>query len=308
MSITVQFLQQQQPVQAAPQGEPAAPCGLRPIARNVKSARRPMRIRASAPQSAPPAEVEAAAISAYVPYAGRSVLHKRIHAGNIAAIGRMLALQQQVLEQGRQTAILQQQTQAQLKIATATEVMSKREPDDSPPGRFDPALNHAKFSLIADVVAVTAHLMDKQAVDAATFLEDKLKQNTAPLIEEVRGLLEAYELEAASGAFERAVDSAIFERFVQSGELASPAVYREINRRAGLLLATMLMIAAADFGGDIDPGDWPSPPDGGGDHDWIGQTPSPAVQSAPTATQAPQAAAAKVATRRARKIAPRSKR
>jgi hypothetical protein len=308
MSITVQFLQQQPSVQAAPQSEPAVPCGLRPIARSIKSTRRPMRIRACIPPAAAPVEVEAAAISAYVPYAGRSVLHKRIHAGNIAAIGRMLALQQQVLEQSRQTAILHQQTQAQMKIATATEVIAKREPDDTSPGRLDPALNHAKFSLIADVVAVAAHLMDKQAVDAASFLDDKLKHNTAPLIDEVRGLLEGYKLEAASHAFERAIDSAMFERFVESGELTSPAVYREINLRAGLLLATMLMIAAADFGGDIDPGDWPAPPDDGGDQDWTGQPPPPAARPAQTAAQAPQAAAAKVATRRARKIAPRSKR
>jgi hypothetical protein len=301
MSFTVQFLQQQAQAQAKPEAEAAIPRGLRPIARTGKAVRRPIRIRAGVPQPEPPAEIQAAAISAYVPYSGRSVLHQRIHAGNIAAIGRMLALQQQAAEQTRQTAILQQQTQAQAKIASATEVIAKREPDDPAPGRFDPALNHAKFSLIAEVVAVTAHLMDKHAVDAASFLNDKLKLNTAPLIDEVRGLLEGYKLDAASSAFARAVDCTLFERFVESGELASPAVYREINRRAGLLLATMLMIAAADFGGDIDPGDWPAPPDDGGDHDWIGQAPA-------SAAQPPQAAAAKVASRRARKIAPRSKR
>jgi hypothetical protein len=310
MSFTVQFLQQQQPVQAMPEAEAEAPCGLRRIGRTDKPPRRAVRIRACVPPPPPPAEVASLAVSAFVPYAGRSVIHKRFHANNVAAIGNMLALQKQAIEQTQQTAILRQQTEAQLKIATATEIIGRQQPNRPGPGTFDPALNHAKFSLIADVVAVAAHFMDKHEVDADSFLNDKLNLNTAPLIEEVHGLLVGYKLEEARKTFEAAVDGAVFERFVQSGELTSPAVYAEINRRAGYLLATMLLIAAEDFGIGIDPGDWPSPPyddDGGVE-----------LQTAPIAAPAPtapaKAASQKLAEKRAKKIAanktatPRSKR
>jgi hypothetical protein len=299
MSFTVQFLQQQTPAQAVPEADAEIPCGLRRIERGGKAPRRAVRIRACVPLPPPPAETAQLGLSAFVPYAGRSVLHKRIHANNIAAIGKMLALQQQATEQAQQTVILRQQTDAQLQIATATESIAKQRPSRPDPGNFDPALNHAQFSLIADVVAVAAHLMDKRAVDADSFLNDKLNLNTAPLIREVHESLTAYKLEAARKTFEAAVDGAMFDRFVQSGELSSPTVYAEINRRAGYLLATMLLIASEDFGDGIDPGDWPETGDNIDD--------GPGIASAPAAPA--QAAAPGRVAKRAKKIAtPRSKR
>lgn len=299
MSFTVQFLQQQPPAQAVPEADAKPHCGSRRIERADRLPRRAVRIRACVPLPPPPAENAQLALAAFVPYAGRSVLHKRIHANNIAAIGKMLALQKQATEQTQQTVLLRQQTAAQLQIATATESMAKQRPNRPEPGNFDPALNHAQFSLIADVVAVAAHLMDKRAVDADSFLNDKLNLNTAPLIREVEGLLAAYKLEAALKTFEAAVDGTVFDRFVQNGELASPAVYAEINRRAGYLLATMLHIASEDFGDGIDPGDWPETADIVDDGPDIAYVPAAPAQAA---------APGRIA-KRAKKIAtPRSKR
>ncbi|TXH65120.1 MAG: hypothetical protein E6Q88_14530 [Lysobacteraceae bacterium] len=303
MSFTVQFLQQQPAVATTDVGAPAT-CGLHRIGRSARTPRRAMRIHACAPPPKTPAAVAPIAISAHVPQPGHSVLHQRIHAGNVAAIGKMLALQQQAIEQTQQTLILRQQTDAQLKIALATEVIAKHGSNRPDPGKFEPELNDLKYSIIAEIIAATAHLVDKHDVDADSYLHDKLMHNTLPLIGEVRGLLAEYKLEAALRTFDSAVDTAVFEKFVGNGELTSRAVYDEINRRAGLLLATMLLVAAEDFGDGIDPGDWPAASydeDGG-----IQTTPAPGDMPA----QPPSAATAtpKAARRAVKKNQPRSKR
>lgn len=342
MSPTVQFLQQPPSALATTEtGAATASAPLR-IARGEPVPRRAMRIRASAPSMppTPPGAAPARPMSAAMPYRGRSALHTRIHTNNVAAVGNMLELQKQTLELSQQTglliqqsAILREQTHAQSRIADATDIISRRLPDPSDP-TFDPALNDAKFSLIADVVAVAAHLMDKRDVDADSFLENKLRENTASLIHEVRSLLAGYQLQDALDKFNLAVDDRSFEQLVSCLDPSSPAVYAEINRRAGYLLATMLTIATADFGTGISPGDWPSPPDddGGG----IDSGP-PSIAAAPPAAQvqtvkakaakaqAPKARATKARTakaeaapaggsapkataKRARKTAPRNER
>jgi hypothetical protein len=287
MSITVQFLQQSRTAQKTRENNPSGACAKPQIARSFKAARSAKRIYACLPPPKQMTEALAmeadtqATVSMYVPFPGRSVLHKRMHADNLAAIGQVLQQQQ---------------------IALATGIIAKSRPERPDPGDIEARINDAKYSLIADVSAVTAHLLDKHGVDAGTFLEDKLMSNTAPLISEVRALLSQYDLDAASNTFEAAIDQEAFRRFIAMQDLQSRAVYDEINRRAGYLVATMFLIAVADFGNGIDPGDWPAPPD----TTYQGQTP---FVQAPFAQAAPQPASPKIAAKRAKKIAaPRSKR
>ena len=123
MSITVQFLQQSQAAEQTQETVPSGPCGLQRIERTSAQLRRPKRIRACIPPLKPaPVASSQAIISAYVPYPGRSVLHKRIHANNIAAIGQMAAQQQQAVAQQQQVVAMQSQLLAQQQIATATGV------------------------------------------------------------------------------------------------------------------------------------------------------------------------------------------
>lgn len=315
MSFTVQFLEQQHPALAVSETNPAAACGVRRIARSHKPQRQAVRIHACPPPPKPPGEAKALIAQVYVPYSGRSVLHKRIHANNLAAIGRTAELQKQTVElihqSGQlslQSAILRQQTDAQLAMAEATGDISRQFPGRPAPD-FDPGLNDVKFSLIADIVAVAAHLMDKHEVDADSFLNDKLALNTAPLIDNVHERLQGYKLEEALKTFDSAVEEATFERFVASGMLTAPAVYAEINRRAGFLLRTMVLIAAADLGPGIDPEDWPAPPhdddDGGVPDVVLVDTPA---QAAPAKVAVAKAAAPKVTAKTAKKLAPRTRR
>jgi hypothetical protein len=310
MSITVQFLQQLQAAEQATETVPSGSCKPQRIERSFALSHRPKRIRACIPPPKPAAAYTTqATISAYVPYPGRSVLHKRIHANNIAAIGQMQAQQRQALAQQQQVTALQQQLAAQQQIATATDVIAKSQPNQRP-DRIDPALNDVKYSLIADVVAVAAHLMDKHAVTADSFLNDKLRFNTSPLIDEVSQKLIAYKLELASRVFADATDPAKFDDFVYREELDSREVYDEINLRAGYLLMTMVAIATASIEGDGDADDWPAPPD---IDPTTGSATAPApgtppAQAAAVATAAKQAAP-RIGTKRAKKIAgPRSKR
>jgi hypothetical protein len=309
MSITVQFLQQSQAAEQTPETVPSGPCGLQRIERTFALSHRPKRIRACIPPPKPAAEAASQAmISAYVPYPGRSVLHKRIHANNIAAIGQMQAQQVQALAQQQQATSMQQQLLAQQQIAAATGVIAQAQSNPRPDS-IDPRLNDAQYSLIADVVAVAAHLMDKDSVTSATFLDNKLKLNTAPLIDEVEEKLVAYKLELASKAFASATDPAKFEDFVYREDLESREVYDEINLRAGYLLMTMVAIAAASIEGD--PYDWPAPPDVIDLDTGPATVPAPgtAPAQAAVAKAAVKQAAPRIGTKRAKKIAgPRSKR
>jgi hypothetical protein len=310
MSITVQFLQQSQIAEPTAETVPSEPCRLQRIERTFALSHRPKRIRACIPPPKPATEpASQTMISAYVPYPGRSVLHKRIHASNIAAIGQMQAQQQQALAQQQQATAMQQQLLAQQQIAIATGVIAEAQSNPRP-GAIDPRLNDLKYSLIADVVAVAAHLMDKHSVTADTFLNDKLLLNTAPLIEEISGKLIEHDLEFASKTFASATDPTKFAEFVDKMNFDTPEVYNEINLRAGYLLMTMVAIAAASIEGN--PYDWPAPPD------VIDLQTGPAAGPAPIAAPAQAAVAAQAAakqaaprigTKRAKKIAgPRSKR
>lgn len=311
MSITVQFLQQLQAAEQTTETVPSGSCKLQRIERSFAPSHRPKRIRACIPPPKPAAvSTSQTTISTYVPYSGRSVLHKRIHANNIAAIGQMQAQQRQALAQQQQATALQQQLVAQQQIATATDVIAKSQPNQRP-DRIDPDLSDVKYSLIADVVAVAAHLMDKHAVTADSFLNDKLRFNTSPLIDEVSEKLIAYKLDLASKAFADATDPTKFDDFVYREELDSREVYDEINLRAGYLLMTMVAIATASIVGDGDADDWPAPPDiidpAAGPATAPAPGPPPA-QAAAVAAAAKQAAP-RIGTKRAKKIAgPRSKR
>jgi hypothetical protein len=318
MSITVQFLQQSQAAEPTSETVPSGPCGLQRIERTFALSHRPKRIRACIPPPKPVAETASQTmISAYVPYPGRSVLHKRIHINNIAAIGQMQAQQQQVIAQQQQATAMQQELLAQQQIAAATGVIAQAQSNPRP-DTIDPRLNDVQYSLIADVIAVAAHLMDKHSVTSDTFLNNKLLLNTAPLIEGVSEKLIAYKLELASNAFENATDPAKFQDFVYRDHLESRDVYDEINLRAGYLLMTMVAIAASSIEGDAY--DWPAPPVIVDVETGTAAGPVPDTAPAPAQAQATvaQAAARQVAarqatpsigTKRAKKIAgPRSKR
>jgi hypothetical protein len=313
MSSTVQFIQQAQVAEPASETVPSGPCGLQRIERTFVQSHRPKRIRACIPPPQPAIRsATQAMISAYVPYPGRSVLHKRIHANNIAAIGQMQAQQLQVLAQQQQVTAMKQQLQAQQQIATATGVIAQAQSHPWPDG-IDPRLSDVQYSLIADVVAVAAHLMDKDSVTSDSFLNNKLKLNTAPLIDDLTEKLIAYKLDMAGKAFASATDPAKFEKFVEAHDLESRDVYDEINLRAGYLLMTMLAIAAASIEGDAY--DWPAPPDvvdidtGPATGPVPGTTPTPAPAPAAATEPAAKQTAPRIGTKRAKKIAgPRSKR
>jgi hypothetical protein len=314
MSITVQFLQQSQAAEQTQETVPSGPCGLQRIERTFVQSHRPKRIRACIPPPKPaPVASSQAMISAYVPYPGRSVLHKRIHANNIAAIGQMAAQQQHAFAQQQQVAAMQQQLLAQQQIATATGIIAKSRPPNQRPDAIDPRLSDVKYSLIADVVAVAAHLLDKHAVTADSFLNNKLELNTAPLIEEVVERLIGYKLDSASAAFAKATDSAKFIEFAYKGDMDSRAVYDEINLRAGYLLMTMVAIAEASIEGDA--GDWPAPPDvidlqtGPVTGPAPGTPPAQAAVARAATKATAKQASPRIGTKRAKKIAgPRSKR
>lgn len=161
---------------------------------------------------------------------------------------QMTALELQLESQREQTLIYRDIKDAILKIA-----------ESRPAGDAAFAMNSLKYSLIADVVAVTSHLADKVDVTAATFLEKLEGVAEGPIAEVVAKLSEREMLKTALSAFHRATDRATFEAFVRAGDLTSSDVYDEIELRCGLLLKTMLLIAAADIDGFA--GDWPIPPD-----------------------------------------------
>lgn len=243
-------------------------------------------------------------LAAKVPRQGKAMFQQRMHVSNVARIGQLFELKAQTLALEKQTLAIQQQAASQVQIATATGTIAQSQQPRPAPSDFALSINDLKYSLIAEVSAVAAHLLDKRAVDAHTFLNEKLKDNTERMIETTHALLEKYGFRAAANAFASAVDPQAFEEFCIRREFDSNDVYAEINRRAGYLVATQYLIATADIG-DADPGDWPDRPGS----DDVRIDPGIAAAPAPQAPVAAQAAAPRIAGKRAKKIAtPRSKR
>lgn len=242
-------------------------------------------------------------LAARVPRQGKSMFQQRMHVNNVARIGQLIELQEQTLAFKAQTLAIQQQAASQLQIATATGAIAQSQKPRPDLSGIELSINDLKYSLIAEVSAVAAHLLDKRAVDAHTFLHDKLWGNTAGMIETTRVLLDRDGLQAAADAFASAVDPQAFEQFCKDQDFDKDTVYAEINRRAGYLVATQFLIATADIGDD-DPGDWPDRPD----RDETDVDPGIAVV-APQVPAAAQVAPPRIAGKRAKKIAtPRSKR
>lgn len=213
---------------------------------------------------------------------GNNLIHKEKFAETVMLFAHARSLEDSASAQSEQAIAIRSQT---LALAAQTEVMRTQAEvlntltglqekqiqvctdirdifDDfvnrEPPNEFDFAINHVKYSLIADVVAVAAHLMDKIDVTWHSFVEGKIRGDAKYPIAEVRRKLR--DNSALQGALEQFENAVATERFDQpSEELDSSVVWKEINQRAGHLLKTMLLIAVAEVDGVAE--DWP-PPEG----------------------------------------------
>jgi hypothetical protein len=116
------------------------------------------------------------------------------------------------------------------------------------------SLTPRAFSLVARLTTLAAHLMDRHDVSASSTLL-KFDQDRE-LIADAHDLLEASALDDVLLPFQSAFDRDPFETLAKSpGTDRSPAVFEELQQRAGLLLAIKCMVATGGLDGPA--GDWP---------------------------------------------------
>ena len=280
MAILINMKPQPLPDSAQAATSPTAPCGLAKVVRTPASMTRKARKIHACPPAATQtstARLTATDIPLWLPPPGRSVYHRRWSLDALTSMQQLLAQQD-----------------------ISTNVLSGAAGTPPDAVEFDPHLNDLAYSLIADVVSVAGHLMDKVDVSAASFLWEKLEKKTANSIFALRERLVAHGLDSALAAFDHAVDPAPYKAFLSERppELRSRAVYDQINLSAGFLVLTMLEIALNAQDGPAE--DWPD------DIEVIEAYPAAGVpQNAPAAAAAIAAAPPAVATRAAGKRAKR---
>lgn len=236
----------QRPVETVDAASQSIPCGLAKVQRtSTARERKPRRVVACPAKPAPTTTsvLKSEDIPLWVPPTGRSAYHRRLELDARTSMQQLLA-QHEISAQMRRT--------------------DNGTGSTTPDVEFDPQLNDLAYSLIADIVTIAGHLMDKVDVTAESYLKEKLMAKTSGYILALAERLRKYGMTGALQALQHAVEPKPFVEFLsaQPAQNTTRAVYDRINLNAGHLLLAMLEIAL--HAPDVDVDDWPDPgPDAG---------------------------------------------